>query len=117
MSTVRIPGNRYIQALPQYMLAGVHIILSWLILCMSPDAVPYQNSYFRDHKYQSGIYFNCFGNENSLASCRSFTSSSCDEDDAAGVHCRGEIITGIIEARIMQLILIAMHRFHVIPLT
>ena len=97
MPTVRIPSNRYIIQATQCMLAGVHINYYhdlFLFLFMNPDAVPYQNSYFGDHKYQSGITFNCFGNESSLASCRSSTSSSCDKDNAAGVHCRGEIITG-----------------------
>ena len=67
---------------------------------MQTDAVPYVNSYFGKHKYQSGQYFNCFGNESSLANCHSSTSSSCD---TAGIHCRGEIITGTLHAaRIMK---------------
>ena len=62
---------------------------------MLTDAINYRNSYFGDHKYQSDVYFNCFGNETSLANCQSSTSSSCGSTDAAGVHCRGEVITGI----------------------
>ena len=61
--------------------------------------VQYQNSYFGAHPFPSTIYFNCFGNETSLAHCLSLTSSSqyvCGTSkDAAGVHCKGEVITGI----------------------
>ena len=70
---------------------------------MYTDAIQYQNSYFGTHPFPSGNYFNCFGNETSLSSCQSSTSessiSSCGSDDAAGVHCRGDIITGIYFAR------------------
>ena len=62
-------------------------------------AIQYQNSYFGVHPFQSTIYFNCFGNETSLASCQSSTSSlisRCGIDDVAGVHCKGDTITGIL---------------------
>ena len=50
--------------------------------------------YSSDHLFPLGSYFNCFGNETSLSSCQSLTSSSCDSNNAAGVHCRGDVITG-----------------------
>ena len=60
------------------------------------DAIQYQNSYFGAHLFPFGYYYNCFGNESSLYGCRSFSSSSCRNDDIAGVHCKGDIITGTL---------------------
>ena len=57
------------------------------------DAVPYLNSYFGDHLFPSGTYFNCFGNESSLADCQTST-TSCNFDNVAGVYCTGDRITG-----------------------
>ena len=57
------------------------------------DAVHYLNSYFGDHLFPSGIYFNCFGNESSLAGCQTFT-TSCNFANVAGVYCTGDVITG-----------------------
>ena len=59
------------------------------------DPILYYNSYFGVHPFPSDMYFNCFGNETSLSSCRS-TSTLCRSDDVAGVYCKGDIITGII---------------------
>lgn len=60
---------------------------------MHPDAVPYSNSYFGDHLYPSDMYFNCFGNESSLANCQTVT-TSCGFESVAGVCCAGQVITG-----------------------
>ena len=65
-----------------------------VIITIHAGAVRYRSSYFGVHPFQSDIYFNCFGNESSLSSCQSSTYSSCGSEDAAGVHCRGELITG-----------------------
>ena len=61
-----------------------------------PDAIRYLNSYFGVHPFPSTTYFNCFGNETSLSNCQSSTSTSlCGSEDAAGVYCKGDVITGI----------------------
>ena len=69
--------------------ANVHLNIMTIL-----GAIGYQNSYFGAHPFPSITYFSCFGNETSLSNCRSSTSSSCRSDNTAGVHCRGEIITG-----------------------
>ena len=71
---------------------------NYMMIYLMPGAIRYLNSYFGVHPFRSTIYFNCFGNETSLASCQSSTSSSlCGTiRDTAGVHCKGDTITGII---------------------
>ena len=64
---------------------------------MHADAVVYYNSYFGAHPFPLGMYFNCFGNETSLSSCQS-ASTSCLSDDVAGVHCKGAVITGAVRS-------------------
>ena len=64
--------------------------------CIHLGANTYSNSYFGDHLFPSGMYFNCFGNESSLSNCQTSTSTSCDFANTAGVYCTGEEITGII---------------------
>ena len=62
---------------------------------MHVDAIQYQYSHFGAHLFPLGSYYNCFGNESSLSGCRSH-SSPCRSDDVAGVHCKGDQITGIL---------------------
>jgi hypothetical protein len=86
--------------------------LAWLLFRQQPtkdchtymyvytDTVQYRNSYFGIHPYPSSIYFNCFGNESMLSNCQSPSlSSSCGSDDIAGVHCKGDVITGIVSTQ------------------
>ena len=53
------------------------------------------------HPFPSTVYFNCFGNESSLSSCRSSSTSSCRSDNTAGVFCRGEVITSKNQSKIV----------------
>ena len=63
--------------------------------CMHAGAIAYQNSYFGDRPIHLSTYYNCFGNESSLSNCRTSSTSSCDSvRDAAGVNCKGDVITG-----------------------
>ena len=47
------------------------------------------------HPFPLGFYFNCLGNESSLADCRATRTLSCNIDNTAGVQCAGEMIAGI----------------------
>ena len=61
------------------------------------DAARYQSSYFGAHPFPSSIYFNCFGNESVISNCPSTSlSSPCNSGYVAGVHCKGDVITGIL---------------------
>ena len=47
------------------------------------------------HPFLLGVYFNCFGNESSLADCRATGTLLCNSDNIAGVQCAGEIVAGM----------------------
>ena len=64
----------------------------WIIKQI-PDATAYSNSYFGDHLLPAGMYFRCYGNESSLSTCQSST-TTCDFANTAGVYCAGDVITG-----------------------
>ena len=71
--------------------------LSVIITHTYTDAARYQSSYFGAHPFPSSVYFNCFGNESLLSSCQSTSSSSpCNSGYVAGVHCKGDVITGTL---------------------
>ena len=56
-------------------------------------AIAYPNSYFGHHSLPSNTYFYCFGNESSLSSCQSST-TTCNFANTAGVYCKGDVISG-----------------------
>ena len=62
-------------------------------------AIAYSNSYFGHHSLPSNIYFNCFGNESSLSSCQSST-TTCNFANTAGVYCKGDVISGKLLTKI-----------------
>ena len=47
------------------------------------------------HPFPFGVYFNCFGNESSLADCHATGMLLCNSDYIAGVQRAGEMVAGI----------------------
>ena len=66
------------------------------------EARTYSNSYFGDHPIPYGMYFNCFGNETSLNSCQK-SATTCDFANVAGIHCTGDVITGMTVLPVLTL--------------
>lgn len=54
-------------------------------------AVPHLSLY---HPFSLGVYFDCIGNESSLADCVATESLLCNFQNIAGVQCIGEIVEG-----------------------
>ena len=48
------------------------------------------------HPFPLGVYFNCLGNESSLADCRATGTLLCNFENIAGVQCAGEMVTGTV---------------------